>query len=505
MIANISTRLFILTSLSLLLSFGAHAQNSANGNIEVNDTVKLEVIRVFPDSFPNVAVIFRASGPNGQALNKLDTSNVHVTEDGQQCNVVSVRRISKDWAVNTALVVDHSGSMRMDNVLRKHWDSLPASAWHNEMHTMREHTQGEVDSDSLIAVRVAPADPAWYHTPLWYAQQAAKSYMYGSDDTKDQTSLVGFSTDVDVTMPLTGDQSNLSWRIDNLRPSGETAFYDAVSVAIDQADKGDGIRVVIAMTDGKDNNSRESLNGVILKAKAKKIPVYVIGLGDVDQSPLKLLARETGGLSYFTNDASTLSDIYKRITLEIQSIYEVIYESPSMSMNDTTRTCQLYFDVDSKYLSSRSLSFVLPKEVVARINAKEEQIAAQALPVEVTEPASGPEIPWGLVGIGVTVLAAGVLSARYMNRNKKKTRLEIVNIYPNPTSGPLTIDLNKESGLSGSTLIIRNTTGSEVMRSPLGAGLSHSIDVSSLENGSYSITIASGADVSFTKTLIVAK
>ncbi len=505
MIANTSARFLILTTLSLLLNLGVNAQNSANGNIVVDDTVKLEVIRLFPDSFPNVSVIFRASGPNGHAIYNLDSSNVHVTENDLDCKVVSVKRISKDWAVNTALVVDHSGSMRMDDVLRKHWDSLPANVWKTEKRTMRQYTNGEVDSDSTFTVRVAPQDPSWYHTPLWYAQHAATSYVNKTDPAKDKNCLVGFSTDVDVTLPLSGSQSSITNSIYGLEPTGETAFYDAVSRAIDEADKGDGIRVVIAMTDGKDNNSRQSLAAIIAKSKAKNVPVYVIGLGDVDQSPLKRLARETGGLSYFTNDASTLSDIYKRITLEIQSIYEVVYESPSMSMNDSARNCQLFFDVESKYFSSRTLSFVLPKEVVERINAKEAQIAAQALPVEVAEPVARPEIPWGLVGIGVTVLAAGVLSARYMNRDKKKTRLEIVNIYPNPTSGPLTIDLNKDAGVAGSTLIIRNNTGAEVMRSSLSAGMSHTVDVSSLENGSYSVTVVAGVDVSFTKTFVVVK
>jgi len=497
------TRILFLSVFLVIFCIQLSSQ-STTGNIQVNDTVKLEVIRLFPDLFPNVSVIFRASMPNGHAVRNLDTSNVSVSESGQPCKVVSVERISKDWAVNTALVIDHSGSMRMDNLLRKHWDSLPASAWTNRTVTMREHSQGEIDSDSLIAVRTAPADPAWYHTPLWYAQKAASTYVNNTDVSKDKNCLVGFSTGVDVTIPLTGDQSDLAYRISNLQPTGETSFYDAVSVAIDQADKGDGIRVVIALTDGKDNNSRQSLVAVINKAKLKKIPVYVIGLGDVDQSPLKMLARETGGLSYFTNEASTLNDIYNRITLEIQSIYEVVYESAALSSADSLHEVQLLFDVDGKYFSSRNLSYILPPEVVARINAQEATIANQAVPIEEPFTDPGTEIPWGLVGLGVTVLSAGVLSARYMNRKKKSLRLEIVNLYPNPTNGPFTVLLNRDPGLTGS-LIIRSQTGDEVFRSALAGGLEHMMDVSILENGTYYVSVTTGFESGFTKTIVVAK
>lgn len=497
-------RLLILPLLFVLWCIQISAQN-ATGNIHVNDTVKLEVIRLFPDSFPNVSVIFRASDLNGRAVQNLDTSNVGVTENAKECKVVSVERVSKDWAVNTVLVVDHSGSMAEDALLRRHWDSLPASAFTIGRTTIRDYTEGEVDSDSMMDVRYAPANPEWYHTPLWYAQNAAQAYVNKTDGSKDKNCLIGFSTEVDAVMPLTGDQDVITRNIDWLKSSGETAFYDAVSRAIDEADKGDGIRVVIAMTDGKDNNSRESLSAVIAKAKMKKIPVYVIGLGDVDQSPLKLLARETGGLSYFTNEASTLNDIYNRITLQIQSIYEVIYESESLSAADSLHDVQLLFNVDSKYLSSRTLSFVLPPEVIARITTKEAEVAQQVVPIEAPFTEADSEIPWGLVGLGVTVLGAGVLSARYMNRRKKVSRLEIVNLYPNPTSGPLTVVLNKDAGLSPSTLIIRNQLGSEVMKTPLSGGTSHSMDVSMLENGSYSVTVSAGVDVGFTKTFIVWK
>ncbi len=481
------------------------AQNAVDGKILVHDTVRLEVIRLFPDSFPNVSVIFKASGPGGEAIYNLDSSSVHVFENDSPCKIISVKRISNDWAVNTALVVDHSGSMRMDDRLRKYWDSLPSSAWKLKRKTIREQTSGEVDSDSMIMVREAPADPTWYHTPLWYAQRAATTYVRKTDPRKDKNCLIGFSTDVDVSYSLNTSQDGIVSGINTLYPNGETAFYDAVSRAIDEADKGDGIRVVIAMTDGNDNNSRESLRAVIDKARQKRIPVYVIGLGDVDQTSLKRLARQTGGLAYFTNDASTLSEIYRRITLEIQSIYEVVYTSPSMSLADTTRDCQLYFEVDNKYLSSRSLPYVIPAEVVARIKAKEEAITAQALPVDPTEPVAEPEIPWGLIGIGVTILGAGVLSARYLKKKTREEQLQIVNLYPNPVVGPLTVVLNTDITSMPGQVLITDAKGQIVFTEEFTTGSAKDLNVSHLENGTYTLSVQAAGNLSSSKMFVVSK
>lgn len=493
---------YISFLLFFILPFVSWSQQITSGKIESSDTVTLQVIRIFPDSFPTVSVVFKASGPNGQSINNLDTSNVKAKEDGVDCKVRSVTRISNNWAVNTALVIDHSGSMRMDDKLRRHWDSLPASAWTPGYKTMREHTNGEVDSDSMIQVRTAPQDPAWYHTPLWYAQSAARSYVNQTDASKDRNALIGFSTDVDVSLALTANHDAVNDRINSLTTSGETAFYDAVSAAIDQADKGDGIRVVIAMTDGKDNNSRQTLDGLIIKAKTKKIPLYIIGLGDVDIAPLKRLARETGGQAYFTTDAATLTSIYTAITKEIQSIYEVVYESPSLSSADSTRDVQLLFHVDDDYLNSRILPIILPKEVIARLEERERELAAQSVaPMNPESPAEN-EFPWGTTGIVLGVLAAGALTATWLRKKSNNSVLVITSVYPNPTAGPFTVQLNNE--LISGTLSVHAASGSLVNTLRF-AGSTASADISEQEPGTYIVTVHGDGKTAVGIQLVVTK
>jgi len=484
----------ILSVVLLVLSWtNINAQQHVQGQISSLDSVQLQVIRTFPDSFPNISIVFRATGPSGKIIQNLDSSNVNVTEDGQACRIISVNRITSDWAVNTALVIDHSGSMRLDDILRRHWDSLPPSAFKNKMTTMREYTGGEVNSDSAFLVREAPANPIWYHPPMWYAQRAALSYVNATDPAKDKISVIGFSNNVDEVVSLTGDRNKVTSSINGMSTDGETAFYDAIWRALDEADKGSGIRCVIAMTDGKDNASRRSGAEVIAKARELKIPVYIIGLGDVDKSPLQSLARQTEGISYFTNDASTLASIYARITLHLQSIYEVVYESPSMASVDSTRDVQLNFEIGDAYHPSRPLALELPESVLNYLAQKEREAEIAQM---VVEPATTPVIPeegfpWALVGIGVAVVSAGIITGSYLRKNKKKGPT-IVKLYPNPTIGPFTIDFDQNLEIAPGSITVTNAKGQIVHVDSATTGTSLKFDLSHCQDGIYTVVFTSG-------------
>src|ERR1044072_6866243 len=86
----ILSRLVLLLTILSVCTVPLGAQDKVKGNITTNDTIRLEVIRLLPDSFPKVSVIFRASGPNGEPIRNLDTSNVQVNENGLPCKVVAV-------------------------------------------------------------------------------------------------------------------------------------------------------------------------------------------------------------------------------------------------------------------------------------------------------------------------------------------------------------------------------------------------------------------------------
>ena len=83
----------------------------------------------------------------------------------------------------------------------------------------------------------------------------------------------------------------------------------------------EGRRVVVVVTDGRDENAASTAPGsvatwdmVIDAAQAMDATVYAIGLGSrVERGRLQQLADLTGGEAYFTDDLATLDAEYRRV------------------------------------------------------------------------------------------------------------------------------------------------------------------------------------------------
>lgn len=493
---------FLLLLLTALLPgiVTLSAQSSVQGKVVASDTARIQVIRIFPDSFPRVDVVFKASSPSGQPLWNLDTTNTKIEEDGKATHVVSVKKISVNTSINSALVIDHSGSMNESEEIRNWMNSLPPSAFVTKMVTRREYTKDEVDSDELMAVRYSPPIPDNMHYPIWYAQRAATSFVNSTDAPKDAVSIVGFSDKVDNVLPLTKNHNDINYTINSLSAVGGTAFYDAVNNAIRQVEKADGIRVVIAMTDGQDNLSQLTLSSVIANANRKHVPVYVIGLGDVDKKGLRKLANQTGGRAYFTNDASQLSSIYLDISREIQSVYELVYTSNNLAAADSSRDIVLQFDIDGAFHHTRTLDLDLPAEVVAHLHEREQQAnAVQVVSPSTTESSS----PWPYIaGISVAVVGAGVLVARSSKKRQQQQQpLWIERLYPNPANGPVTLETNRAPENPACTLLVSDMNGQLVLSLPFTPG--NSFDTSVLQNGTYLVQVQSSTTITPAKQLVI--
>jgi pSer/pThr/pTyr-binding forkhead associated (FHA) protein len=129
-------------------------------------------------------------------------------------------------------------------------------------------------------------------------------------------------------------------QIDAIRADGGTAFHDAVYAAVEQLRGASGRKVVIALTDGIDENSRRSVGQAITFAKDNHVPVYTIGLGrggDIDTNRLRKLAQETDGEFHQTPTADQLAELYRKIAQELQNEYVISYTSPTPELDGTRR------------------------------------------------------------------------------------------------------------------------------------------------------------------------
>ena len=126
---------------------------------------------------------------------------------------------------------------------------------------------------------------------------------------------------------------------------GGTALYDGLVDSMVRLGTVPGRRVVVVMTDGRDENassngpgSTRTWDDVLATARQTGATVYAIGFGtNVDVARLVELTTLTGGEAYFTNDISELPEHYQRIVDDLHRRYVLAYTSTNSERNGSWR------------------------------------------------------------------------------------------------------------------------------------------------------------------------
>ena len=142
------------------------------------------------------------------------------------------------------------------------------------------------------------------------------------------------------------------WTIDAInkyQAIGGTALYDAVWNSLLTLKGVAGHRVVVVLTDGRDENnpgtapgSKHTLDEVLELMKEVGATVYGVGLGaTVDRPVLETLARDSGGQAYFASDASSLGDQFRRVVESLRRRYVLGYTSTNSTHDGAWRTVEI--------------------------------------------------------------------------------------------------------------------------------------------------------------------
>ena len=136
----------------------------------------------------------------------------------------------------------------------------------------------------------------------------------------ERVGMVEFSSNVYnvIYLDQLGDNRQvLRAAIDNLQAGGDTALIDAVSEAFTRLQsEGDPARInaIVAMTDGRENNSSTSLRTLLRRiASDSKVPVVIFCVAygqDADLDMLQSIAEPTGG-QVLQGDPETIRQLYK--------------------------------------------------------------------------------------------------------------------------------------------------------------------------------------------------
>lgn len=267
-------------------------------NIPSNDPGQLSVtvnvsgngrgLRVFINevtySCPGIDLLMTVTDKDGIEQTGLLAGNFQLTENGVAITGFSITPITSPTPVSVALALDQSTS-------------------------------------------ITPTD-------MSIIKAESKTFINQFTDPADEAAIIKFATSIELKQGFTTNKSLLNNAIDANYTGDrlETHLYDTLYYAIDLTDPRPNSRAVIMLSDGKDANYNDTLPGsvktlaeVIARANEKGIPVFTIGLGNVDTGVMSQLANATGGQYFYAPTANNLNAIYGTIKNILTGKYTLTY------------------------------------------------------------------------------------------------------------------------------------------------------------------------------------
>jgi VWFA-related protein len=221
-------------------------------------------------------------------VTNLTPTNFAIYEDNQPQKITSFKR--EDIPVSIGIVVDNSGSMRTKRA----------------------------------------------------AVTKAVLNLIQASNPQDEVFVVNFNDDPYLDQDFTNKIGPLHEALDRVDSRGGTALYDAVIASADHLAKGakKEKKVLLVVTDGVDNESRESLESAIRKVQDDNGPtIYTIGiLGDEPgikraKRALQSLSDQTGGVAFFPKDLMEVDEISQEVARDIRNQYSLTYKPSNPRSN----------------------------------------------------------------------------------------------------------------------------------------------------------------------------
>ena len=332
----------------LLLHLTIFSQNKIVDTQVISEN-EINILYVSPDSFPHVSIVFEALKNNLPIFN-LNKSLIKVYEDNKTCDILKLTSVTENQPLYITMIIDHSGSMQFEPIQLLNLSTrelLPSVI---------------VENGEIIQF------PENYISPLEKAKSLSKQFVNDFEFNKAMFQVIGFSSYVDIKTSFYSDTNLIFKAIDSMKVDSRTAFYDAISAGLDSTKN--GINIIVALTDGKDNSSTTSFKKVIKKSNKSNTPLILIGLGEVDEELLNDLADKTNGAFYHAKSTLELNSIYQNIQNQIKSIYDLKYNSESIIFKDSTQQIHLSFKIDSTNYIKRNIKYNIPDQAYEYIKHK---------------------------------------------------------------------------------------------------------------------------------------
>ena len=171
------------------------------------------------------------------------------------------------------------------------------------------------------------------------AQQALRRFLVELLEPSDEAFLVVFNHDPHLESPWTRGPSRAYSRLEEVRPYGATAIYDALGMALPLfAARSHARAALVLISDGSDTASDATPTDVRRQIRRSDAFVYAVGIDAAERRPindrvnarlLREITRESGGYTEVIHDSLELAAATERIAEELRHQYTLAYTPSS--------------------------------------------------------------------------------------------------------------------------------------------------------------------------------
>jgi VWFA-related protein len=169
-----------------------------------------------------------------------------------------------------------------------------------------------------------------------------------ASNPEDEAFVVNFNDDfyLDLDKDFTNSVPELKEALERIDSRGSTALRDAILGSLDHLKKASkDKRVLLVVTDGEDNASRNSLEKTIREIQKTDTVIYTIGLLGQEnkkeakraRKALEQIAAASGGLAYFPENVDDVHNICEQVAHDIRNQYILAYYPTNTNRDGTFR------------------------------------------------------------------------------------------------------------------------------------------------------------------------
>lgn len=246
--------------------------------VMINTPAHMEELNVHLIELPTTVIL------NGKPTDKLTASSFKVLDEGQPVSIAKFEYV-RNLPLSIGLAIDSSGSM---------------------IQRMNE------------------------------AQKAGAQFFEKVMRKGDKAFLVAFAKEPQMMQKWSTKVTDVHAGLAKLRAEETTALYDAIIYALYNFHGVRGQKALVLISDGRDTASKFTYEQALEYARRTGVPIYGIGIGirpgDNDvRFKLDQLCRNTGGSTYYIEQARDLQRVYDDIQTELRSQYILgFYPSPDI-------------------------------------------------------------------------------------------------------------------------------------------------------------------------------